>query len=123
MAAVALALVACYGTLTAVSLLPLVGLTLAIDEVVWTGAIILFTGMAVIAVAAGVRKHGAFRPLALAILGAVLIAYTLLGPYYRLVELTGFVLLVGAAVWDLQLRNSAMTVDSRGSKTDGQAPV
>ncbi len=123
MAAVVLALVACYGTLTAVSLLPLIGLTLPVDEVVWTGAIILFTSMAAIAVAAGARKHGSFRPLALAILGAVLIAYTLLGPYYRLVELAGFVLLVGAALWDLQLRNGAMRVDSRGSKTDGRTPV
>ncbi len=123
MAAVMLALVACYGTLAVVSLLPLIGLTLAIDESVWTGVIILFASLAVVAVAAGARNHDSFRPLVVAMLGAALIAYTLLGFYHRLIELSGFVLLVGAAVWDLQLRNGAMRIDSRGSKTEGHASV
>ena len=70
MAALALVLIACYGTLVAVSLLPFIDLTLAVDESVWAGAIILFTGMTVVAVAAGIRKHRSFMPLVLAMVGA-----------------------------------------------------
>jgi arsenite methyltransferase len=105
-AALTLALVACYGTLMAVSFLPFIGLTLAVDEGMWAGAIILFTGMTVVAVAAGIRKHRFFMPLVLAMVGAGLIGYTLLGFYHRLVELIGFALIAGAIFWDLRLRSA-----------------
>jgi arsenite methyltransferase len=68
-------LVACYATLMAVSLLPFIGLTLAVDESMWADAIILFTGMTVVAVAAGIRKHRSFMSLVLAMVGACLIGY------------------------------------------------
>lgn len=89
-------LVACYATLMAVSLLPFIGLTLAVDESMWAGAIILFTGMTVVAVAASIRKHRFFMLLVLAMVDAGLIGYMLLGFYHRLVELIGFALVAGA---------------------------
>ncbi|MGH8502966.1 MAG: MerC family mercury resistance protein [Gammaproteobacteria bacterium] len=106
MAALVLALIACYGTLMAVSLLPLVGLTWAVDEQLWAGAIILFAGMAAVAVAAGARKHRSFMPLLLAVVGAGLIACTMLGFYHRAAELLGFALMAGAVFWDLRLRHA-----------------
>jgi arsenite methyltransferase len=81
----------------AVSLLPFIGLVLAVEESMWAGAIILFTGMTVVAVAAGIRKHRFFMPLVLAMVDAGLIGYMLLGFYHRLVELVGFALVAGAA--------------------------
>jgi arsenite methyltransferase len=95
-AALTLALVACYGTLMAVSFLPFIGLTLAVEESMWAGAIILFTGMTVVAVAAGIRKHRFFMPLVLAMVDAGLIGYMLLGLYHCLVELVGFALVADA---------------------------
>ncbi len=107
MAALVLALIACYGTLAVVSVLPLVGLSLTIDEGLWTATIILFTGAVVVAVAAGRRKHTSFTPLILAIMGAGFVGYALLGPYDRLIELIGFALIAGATFLDLRLRNAA----------------
>jgi arsenite methyltransferase len=122
-AALVLALIACYGTLMAVSLLPFIGLTLVVDERMWAGTIILFTGMTVVAVAAGVRKHRSLKPLLLTTLGTGLLVYTLLGPYHRVVELIGFTLVAGATVWDLRLRNKVMRVERRGATMGGHVEV
>jgi arsenite methyltransferase len=121
--ALVLALIACYGTLVAVSLLPFIGLTLAVDEGVWAGAIILFTVMAAVAVAAGTRKHHSFTPLILAILGAGLVGYTLLGPYHRFAELIGFALIAGGTLWDLRLRNATTRLKQSRAATGGRVEV
>ncbi len=106
-------LLACYGTLLAVSALSLVGITIAINVHLWAGAIVLFALIAVIGVASGYRRHRRIGPLALASCGALLVIWAmygsasihaLLGFPSRVVELTGFAMLVVAACWDWRRR-------------------
>lgn len=103
-AGLVLALLSCYGTLAAVSLLALLGTGRMLDDTLWAGAIALFTLLTAAAVIAGIRYHRGAGPAALAIAGAAVIHYALFVDYHMLVELAGFVLLI-ASVWrDIRLR-------------------
>lgn len=102
--AATLAVLACYGTLALVAVLPLVGVRLAVNDAVWSGTILLFTMLAVLAVVPGSRRHGSPVPGAGAITGAGLIVFALLVEYHALVELAGFVILTAAAFRDAFLR-------------------
>jgi arsenite methyltransferase len=104
MASLAAAAVVCYGTLAAVALLGVLGVGLALDEGLWAGAIALFAVLAALAVVAGMRRHGAYGPPVLAAAGAGVILYALFVDYSMLVELSGFLLLAGAAFRDMHLR-------------------
>lgn len=99
-----MAVLACYGTLALAALLPIFGLRLAVNDFVWSGAILLFTVIAVLAVAAGARRRRTRAPALAALAGGVLVAYTLLVQYHAVVELAGFVLLAGAVWRDAVLR-------------------
>lgn len=102
--AVGLAVLTCYGTLAAVTLLAMVGAGRALDETLWAGAIALFSGLAVAAIATGMRHHGKPGPTATALAGAGAVLYALFVDYKAALELTGFVLMA-LAVWrDIVLR-------------------
>lgn len=103
--ALAMALLACYGTLAGVGALSALGLGVAINESVWASVILAATALAWAAVLAGIRKHRQLPPAVLATLGAAVIAYTMLVSYDRLVELAGFALLAGGVLWDVRARN------------------
>ena len=98
------AVLACYGTLAAVALLTMMGVGLALNEGLWAGAIALFAVLAAAAIAAGFRRHRGYGPAVLAVAGAGVILYALFIDYSMIVELSGFVLLAGAAFWDIRLR-------------------
>lgn len=104
MAGVVLALLSCYGTLAAVSLLAMFGAGRALDETLWAGTIATFTLLTVAAIVAGIRYHHAFGPAGLAGAGAGVIHYALFVDYHALVEFAGFVLLAGAVWRDIRLR-------------------
>lgn len=89
-ATAALSLVACYGTLAAIGLLGALGVTIALNEAAWAGAIVLLAGATCVALLIRRRDHGRTAPLALAGVGLVLIGFTMLVAYERLVELVGF---------------------------------
>lgn len=99
-----MALLACYGTLAAVGLLSLYGVSVMLNETVWAGAIGLFTVVTVATTVVGVRLHGSRKPAVAGALGAGLVLYALFVDYDRLVELAGFLVLGGAVGWDLYLR-------------------
>lgn len=99
-----LALLACYGTLAAIGLLSVYGVSLMLNETVWAGAIALFTLLTTATTILGARLHGARGPAALSIAGAGLILYALFVDYHKLVELAGFLVLSGAVGWDLYVR-------------------
>lgn len=106
-AATVLAILACYGTLALAALLPVLGLRLAVSDAAWSGAILLFTLLAVLAIAAGARRYRSPVPALAAAGGAGLVAFALLVAYHPAVELAGFVLLAGAAWRDAMLRRRA----------------
>jgi len=112
-AATALAVLSCYGTTVLIGLLSLLGVTLAIDESVWAGAIAFFAALATAAIAMSYRRHRIVGPTVVAALGLGLILWAMFGSYSRVIELVGFVLLIAAALWDWRAGAS------RGGAADG----
>lgn len=102
-----LSITACYGTLATVSVLSLLGVTLAIHKGVWAGAISLFALLALSGVALGYRVHRGIGPLVFAALGAGAILWAMFGSYSRVVELMGFAGLITGSIWDWRLKRCA----------------
>lgn len=98
----ALALLACYGTLAALGLLALAGVTVVLNEAVWAGVVVLAAGLAAAAVMSSARRYRGRLAPALALAGAALVGYTQFGRYDLLIELAGFGLLAAAVVLDLK---------------------
>lgn len=103
-AALALALLSCYGALAAVGILAALGAGMALNPGLWAGTIGLFTVLATVFIAAGFRRHRSITPATLAVVGSALVLYALFIDYGVMTELTGFVFLIGAAARDLYLR-------------------
>ena len=99
-----LALLACYGTLAAVGLLAMLGVSLALNETAWAGAIATFSLLAAAAVAAGYQRHRTPGPALLAAAGAAVVLYALFVHYDVATELSGFILLAAGVAWDLRRR-------------------
>ncbi len=104
LAAFALALLSCYGTLALATLLPLLGIGLALNEGAWAGAIATFVLLTLGALAAGLRRRVGPWPSLLGAVGAGLVFYALFVDYHALVELAGFLVLAAATLWDLRRR-------------------
>jgi rhodanese-related sulfurtransferase len=103
-AATLLAIVSCYGTLLFIGLLSVIGISLAVDERAWAGAIGLSAGFAAACIGLSGWRKRVVGPTAVALLGLTVILWTMAGAYDRAVELAGFALLAAAAVWDLRSR-------------------
>lgn len=104
MASLMLALLTCYGTLAMVTLMPLIGIGLAVNEGTWAMAIALFVLLTLATLAAGVRRHHSAGPPVLALIASAIVLYALFVEYHRLTELAGFGLLAIAVGWDLYRR-------------------
>lgn len=103
-AAVLFAVVACYGTLAMVSLLSLAGVTVNIHEGAWATVIVVFAWLAVLAMGVNMQRHRRFGPFIMSDVGAILVSWVMFVDYSRIMELTGFVLMIFAALWDRRLR-------------------
>jgi len=101
--ATVLSITACYGTLLAVAVLSVLGVSLTIHTGTWAGAISLFAVLAVIGVGLSCRKQRAVTPLVLAVCGGGVILWVMFGSYSRSLEIIGFVLLVSAVVWNRRI--------------------
>lgn len=99
-AATALSLVACYGTLAAIGLLGALGISIALDEAVWAGAILVFAWLALLALWLRQRRHGRLWPIVLAAIGVALITFTMTITYERAIELAGFAFLCAGTFMD-----------------------
>ncbi len=102
-----LAILACYGTLAVIGALSLMGISLAVNEGVWAGAIVLFALVAFAGIVLGWRGHRVVGPLLLGVVGAGLVVYAMGVSYSRIVEIAGFVALVVAALWDWRAKRAA----------------
>lgn len=94
MAGLGLAILTCYGLLAASGLLALTGVSLALNDTIWAGAIALFATLSLFSVLPGLRYHRSPWPTLCAGLGTGLILYALYLDYRVLTELIGFVLLL-----------------------------
>jgi arsenite methyltransferase len=84
-AAAALAIVSCYGTALLVAALSLLGVSVAINERAWAGAISLFAGLAVILIGLSGWKRRIAGPALVGGVGLALILWTMYGAYSRFV--------------------------------------
>ncbi len=109
--ATVLAIVSCYGTALLIGSLSLLGVSVAINERAWAGAISVFAGLAVILIGASGRKRRISGPTLVAAIGLAFILWAMYGDYSRVVEVVGFALLVAATFWDLRLRPSRRNGD------------
>lgn len=105
-AAAALAILSCYGTALLIGLLSLVGISLAVDERVWAGAISGFALLAAVAIVVSYRRHHIIGPPIAAAIGFALIFWVMYGSYSRVIELFGFLFLVIATLWDWRARSN-----------------
>lgn len=94
------AFLSCYGTLGLVLILSLLGVSLSVNETIWSATILSATAVAVLAIAVGFTKHRRKLPPLLVCAGAALIFYVLLGSYHVLLEGLGFVLLIAGVATD-----------------------
>ena len=101
--AAALSLFACYGTLAVVGLLGLLGVTIVLDQTLWAGAIVVFATLTLAALLLRWHRHRRPAPTLLAATGLVLIAFTMLASYSRLMEFGGFAFLVAGTLLDWRL--------------------
>lgn len=102
--ATVLALIACYGTGLLVATLSLLGISLALDEQVWAGAVSALAVLVTFLIALSSWHRRIVPPAAIAVIGCVLILWTMYGSYSRVVEVVGFVFLAFAAVLDRRAR-------------------
>ena len=102
-AATVLAVVSCYGTTLLVGLLSLLGVSLAINERAWAGAISVFALLAAMLIATSGRRRRVVGPSLSAAIGVAFILWAMYGTYSRVIELAGFALLVAATLWDRRL--------------------
>ncbi|MDN3518433.1 MerC family mercury resistance protein [Aquisalimonas lutea] len=103
-AGLGLALLTCYGTVVALTLLATLGMGLTLDRTLWSGAIAGFAWLTVAAVAPGSRFHGRPWPAVAAATGAAVVSFALFVHYWFVIELGGFLLLGAAVWWDIRAR-------------------
>jgi rhodanese-related sulfurtransferase len=114
-AATGLALLSCYGTTLLIGLLSLLGVSVAINERAWAGAISVFAGLAAILIAVSGWKRRISGPALVGIIGLAFILWAMYGAYSRLVEVFGFALLVAATLWELRSQRRPRDADDKVS--------
>jgi len=106
-----IAVVACYGTLAAVALLSLVGVSVDIDESFMVKLITALLVLALLGMGNSFRLHRHAGPLLLSIAAAAVLFQVFYGKYSKPLELTGFAVLVIASVWDFRVKKSSCVCD------------
>ena len=107
-ASAVLSVLACYGTLAAITVLSLLGISLTLNPRAWAAVIVALAAASALLVAANFMRHRIIGPPALAIAGVSLLGWVMYASYSRSGELVGFALLLGAAAWDFRLRRCAV---------------
>ena len=102
--ATAFSLIACYGTLAAIAVLGALGVTIAFNEAIWAGVIVLFAALALFALLLRWRQHRRTSPSVLAGVGFSLIAFTMVISYERMIELAGFAFLCAGTFVDWRIK-------------------
>lgn len=117
MVAMAISLLACYGTLALIGILSALGVALSPDQTLVKSVIVASTLLATASVGFGVLRHGSALPLVIAACGEALLVTRVVFGVDRLLELLAFVLLAGAVYVDFRLRTRVRCA-ARGREDD-----
>jgi arsenite methyltransferase len=98
--ALLVAVLACYGSIAAAGLLSLAGFTLAVNDAAVSGVVVAFVALAVVATAAGFRKHARASPFIVALSGGAVVAYAQMVSFSFAAEFAGFALVAVAIFLD-----------------------
>jgi NADH:ubiquinone oxidoreductase subunit 6 (subunit J) len=98
-----LSMLACYGTLAAIAVLSLLGVTFAPDETLVKVVIVAFALVSLFAMGSAIRRHGSALPLLIALAGTALLGYVMFADYSMVLEATAFALLAAAVIVDFRL--------------------
>jgi len=99
-----LSVLACYGTLGVIAALSLFGVTLAVNDHAWAATIVALAVASALLVAFNAARRRTIAPSVLAVVGAALVVWVTYGSYDRVIEVTGFAFLLGAALWEHRQR-------------------
>ena len=99
-----LAVAACYGTLGAVALLSMIGISVDIDEATLTTLITALLVVALLGMAYSWRLHRQPGPLLLGVAAALILLWVFFAEYSSVGETMGFALLIIASLWDLRAK-------------------
>ena len=106
--ALVFSVLSCYGSLAAVAMLSLAGVSVAVNEAAVAGAVVVFAALATLAVGREAKGYRSWGPLGLAAAGALLLASIMFNRYDAIGELMGFTLLAAGVLWDSRLRRTAL---------------
>lgn len=95
-----LAVTACYGTLAAVALLSVIGISVKIDEALMEKLISGLLILVLVGMGYSYRIHRRPGPLLLSIVSAILLGWVFYYAYSKPLELAGFITLTIASIWD-----------------------
>ncbi len=77
---------------------------MSIHEGAWAAVIVVLVWIAVLAMGVNTHRHQSFGPFILSDIGALLVSWVMIVDYSRMMEISGFAMLIVAALWDRQLR-------------------
>ena len=106
--ATALAIISCYGTGLLLGVLSLLGVPVALNEKIWGGAISALALLAATLIVVSSWRRRIAYPAIVAVIGAALILWTMYGAYSRILELTGFAVLIAATAMDWRGRSTSL---------------
>jgi len=81
-------------------------MSITLNSKVWAVSIVAFAVLAVVGLALGAMRHHKPWPLMVGGVGAAMIVFVMFAQYDRVNELSGFALLVLAALWDFRIKNA-----------------
>jgi arsenite methyltransferase len=102
------AVAACYGVLAFVVAIGLLGLSIPLNARLWAGIIVALALLAASGLGLNFRVHRSWGPTIVGAAGVLAVLYALLGAYDWRIEASGFIALLGAALWDRHLFRRAL---------------
>jgi rhodanese-related sulfurtransferase/energy-converting hydrogenase Eha subunit A len=107
-AATSLAIISRYGTGLLLGVLSLLGVLVALNEKAWGGAISALALLAATLMVVSSWRRSIVYPAIVAVIGVVLILWTMYGAYSRMIELIGFAVLIAATAMDWRVRSTSL---------------
>ncbi len=94
-------ILACHGTLLVVGWLSLAGISLTLNDTIWSASISILALLALGAIAVRNWSRNGIGPVVTAACGAGMVTWAMFVDYNQSVELAGFGALIAATIWDL----------------------